>query len=116
MSRKPGIGSNYTQDGKVKDYFNYTKNSYATLKNGIKSPLGRYLKNKIFEETQAQRAAGLRATQYVREQEAAEWQYYLDKHNGDIIAASIDQNKIKNEQYKESQRMLKRQLKRNNKL
>lgn len=51
QSRKPGIGENYI-DTEIIDYFNSSKDNYATLSNGKRIPLGRYYKNKIREKSE----------------------------------------------------------------
>lgn len=84
MSRKPGIGQGYVDDN-IKNYFNSSKNSYATLKNGIKQPLGRYYKEKIFEEDETLKEVQRRAGEYGRKKD--EQQRALYATEGDFLLA-----------------------------
>lgn len=70
MSRKPGIGNNYTQDEKNRNYFTRSKNSYTVLKNGIKQPLGRYLKEKIYTDERVRLEVNGRAKKFAKEAKA----------------------------------------------
>jgi len=106
MSTKPGIGNNFVTD-EIRNYYLNTKNSYATLKNGIKTPLGRYLKTQIFEEGQEGREAGIQAAEYNR---AAQEEYRNSfATEGDFLSAE-------EHRFEANRKKLIRQLKRNNKL
>ena len=115
MSRKPGIGNNYA-DGQTKNYYLNTTNSFATLKNGAKTPLGRYLKTKIYEEGQEQNNARIQATEYARQQEEEETQFFIKKHLGDIDAAYRDQKEHERKNIISATKRFKRQINKNNKL
>ena len=109
MSKKPGIGINYL-DGQTINYFANTKNSYATLKNGIRQSLGRYYKEKIKEAIQNEetiRDMQFISKQYAQEQEERTRQSF--RSETDFLAA-------KREEYKNSLKKFKRNLKKNNKL
>lgn len=68
MSRKPGIGLSYV-DENIKDYYHNTKDSYATGENGVKNSLGRYYKEKIFENDQIKREVQRRAAAFAKARE-----------------------------------------------
>lgn len=77
MSRKPGIGLNYLTD-EIKAYYLDTKNSFVTLTGGIKQPLGRYYKDKIFGETQHRKDLQIKVAKYVEKLEKLERQLHED--------------------------------------
>lgn len=73
MSRKPGIGFNYVTD-ELKRHYHNNKNSYAPVSGGYKQSLGRYLKEKIYQDN----VEALRENKYrsIREsEEQAEKEY-----------------------------------------
>jgi hypothetical protein len=91
MSTKPGIGLNYIDDD-ITDYFLRTKNSYATLKNGARSPLGRYYKEKIREaisDPEAIREAQKKAKDYAENQKQKERETYANEE--DFLAAKREE-------------------------
>lgn len=66
MSRDPGIGANYVEKD-IKRYFNSNKNSYAIVEGGFKQRLGRYYKEKIFEDEEVKSEVGNRAKEWTLE-------------------------------------------------
>lgn len=108
MSRKPGIGINYIND-EFRNYINSTKNSYATLKDGIKQPLGKYYKEKIKEELSEESIREMR-------RRSAEFIIEAEKREREAFDSEADFLRSKREQIKGSNRKLKNQLKKNNKI
>ena len=109
MSTKPGLGLNYIDD-KLTDYFTRTKNSFATLKNGNRSPLGRYYKEKIKEaidDPEAIREASRKAKEYAENQKQQEREAY--ESEADFIEA-------KRQEFTAGYKRYKRNLIKNSKL
>lgn len=67
MSRNPGIGNAYVNEVN-KNYFIDTKNPYTTLKGGVKQPIGRYYKEKIFGDD-LQREINRKMSRVAREED-----------------------------------------------
>jgi len=107
MTRNPGIGYNYAIDGNTKNYYSNTKHSYATLKNGIKTPLGRYLKEKIYTEQEDILANRIQASEYAIKAEKLE---------RDSFASEADYLRAKREEHKEGIKKFKRTNLKNNSL
>jgi len=81
MSRNPGIGINYANEH-IKNYFNRTKHSYATIENNQRQALGRYYKEKIFDEKLAEEVS-----RYAREyaiQEERDLRVRISNNGGDF--------------------------------
>ncbi len=106
MSTKPGIGSNYVTK-EIRNYYYNSKDSFATLKNGIKTPLGRYYKEKIYGESDEGEEAKIRSSQFNRERQ---------EQFRDSFKTEEDFQDAQREIIKSSNAKLHRQLKRNNKL
>ena len=74
MSRRPGVGNNYLSD-EIINYFHNNKNVYTLTEGGIKQPLGRYYKDKIYpRQTDERNQANKRAHDYSVKQQQAEMQ------------------------------------------
>ena len=108
MSRKPGIGKNWI-DGQIINYYNNSKNSYATLKNGSKVPIGRYLKQKIQEEISEESVRTMHREAKQKFNEEDKWKGQSIQSAKDILASERAHTSANNKK-------AYRQLKRNNKL
>lgn len=106
MSRRPGIGNNYVTD-EIKNYYSRTKNPYITLEKGIKQPLGRYYKDKIYGFDQIRKQVQNEVAKLARESEEVERAQYPDE---------ISYIRAKQDQFIEQQKKAKRIIKNNNKL
>lgn len=118
MSRRPGIGINYIDD-KITDYYSRTKNSYATLKNGIKQPLGRYYKDKIkenIEDEEVIREMQRRSIEFIEQTEQEKWERSVEEHDGDIIEAERDLHRKSAEEYRVRTKQVRNRLKKHGKL
>jgi len=102
MSRKPGIGLNYA-DEQIKNYFNRTKNSYATVENNVKQRLGRYYKDKIFTDEQVRAEVESRTSKFARAQEL--------RQENEARAAGRDITEIRRDNYTAAVRKIKRTIK-----
>lgn len=106
MSRKPGIGANYITD-EISDYYRDSKNLCATLKNGIRQPLGRYYKEKIIHELPNYRDSQIKAANQRREKEEKLRKTY--KSEADFLKSERDR-------YYRASEKGKRMLRKNNKI
>ena len=106
MSRRPGIGNNYVTD-EIKNYYSRTKNPYVTLEKGIKQPLGRYYKDKIYGCGQLRKEVQNQVSKLARESEETERAQYTDE---------LSYIRAKQEQYVAQQKKANRIIKNNNKL
>lgn len=104
MSRKPGLGVDYVTNTN-RNYHYRSKNSFATIKDNIQQPLGRYLKEKIFTDDEARIQVQRRAERFVRAKERHE--------RKQIGGTESDFQLFKRNQYDEACRKIKRSLKQN---
>lgn len=106
MSRKPGIGANYITD-ETRAYYRDSKNMCATLKNGIRQPLGRYYKEKILHEQSNYRDIQVKAAIERRKEE--------EKFR-DTFPTEEDYLKYERDRYRYLHKKGERQLRKNNKI
>lgn len=102
MSRRPGIGLNYVDDA-TKNYYYRTEDCYTHLKNGVKQPIGRYYKEKIFTDENKLRNVSRKAIKYAKEVKRMQ-EDRIESSGGDIY-------KVRREQYAAAIRKTKRNLK-----
>lgn len=77
MSKKPGIGGDYINE-EIKKYFKDSKAYYNTTTSGHKVPLGRYYKEKIFEDEIEKRKAQKKAVEIGKKQQISEENVFSD--------------------------------------
>lgn len=106
MSRRPGIGNKYITD-EIKNYYHSTKNSFITLPGGIKQPLGRYYKDKIYGVGQIRKEIQLQTASFIAEKERKERESF---------ASETDYNISKQNTYNYNTKKVKRIIRKNNKL
>jgi len=125
MSKNPGIGNNYIQDEQIRNYYNSSKTSYTSLKNGIIQPIGRYYKDKIWPKKTPEEWAGdrlqiwpkerIEATRntmhHVKEKQERDLNKEIDRFEGDIQAAEKSLRDKRKESFENALRQ-----KRNNQL
>jgi len=117
MSKKPGLGLNWIDD-KITNYIKNSKNSYATLKDGSKIPIGRYLKEKVRENLNQEEIFNIKeqSQKYIAQQEKTEWEFFVREAQGDIWEAHKNLGIAQAEFTRANRKKAIRQLKRNNKL
>jgi hypothetical protein len=129
MSKKPGIGINYTNNVENRNYHIGSETSHTRIQGGYIQPIGRYYKDKIWpKETpnkdtpwlqvwpKSRYNATQKAVAYGKKQENSQFDTEIRKEDGDILQAEENVRELRREQFEIARKKAKHSLLNRNKL